>query len=110
LEILEDKASWLMHDMNLKGICVTKGSKGAFLYFEDKFYEHNGFIINVEDTVGAGDSFLATLIGEIFINKNDSFTALEKACAIGALVASKAGANCKLTEPEILNLISTSKR
>lgn len=106
---LEEKASWWMRKMNLRGICVTKGEKGAFLFLEDEFYEHNGVKVSVEDTVGAGDSFLATLVGEIFITKTHPSMALKKACAVGALVASKAGANCKITEEEVQNLIRTTK-
>ena len=106
---LEEKASWLIRKMNLKGICVTKGEKGAFLFLENEFCEHKGVKVSVEDTVGAGDSFLATLVGEIFINKTHPSMALERACAVGALVASKAGANCKLSENEVQNLIRTSK-
>ena len=37
------------------------GSKGASLYHTGGWFNNNGFKVNVVDTVGAGDSFLATL-------------------------------------------------
>lgn len=109
LEGLEEKASWVMRKMNVNGMCVTKGENGAFLFLKKEFYEHNGVKVRVEDTVGAGDSFLATLVGEIFINKTHPSLALKRACVVGALVASKAGANCKFTEAEVQSLIRTTK-
>jgi len=103
--ILENRAMWMVNLMNLKGACVTKGANGAFVLLDDKIYAHPGYTVKVKDTVGAGDSFLATLIGELFVNERDPLDALDRACAIGALVASKAGANCSITEAEIAEMI-----
>ena len=101
---LEDKAQWLYENTELQGLCVTKGAEGAFLFYENGFFYHKGFEVKVKDTVGAGDSFLATLVGELFLLKSQPMRALERACAIGALVASKKGANCELLESEIQEL------
>jgi fructokinase len=43
-------------------ICVTRGGNGAIIWHDHEFYEHPGFKVKVADTVGAGDSFLATFI------------------------------------------------
>lgn len=64
------------------------------------FYKSAGYKIKVEDTVGAGDSFLATLIDNLLNQKNPK-NANEYACAVGALVASKEGANPIITKEEI---------
>ena len=64
-----------------------------------------GFPVKVMDTVGAGDSFLATLLDALFVKNLDEAVALERACAVGALVASKAGANAVVSEGEIKALI-----
>ncbi|WP_228850412.1 carbohydrate kinase family protein [Aegicerativicinus sediminis] len=87
-------------------ICITKGEKGAILFHGNQFYEQAGFKVKVADTVGAGDSFLATLISELIIFQNSSKNSLEKACAIGSLVASKSGATPQLTLQEIALLIN----
>lgn len=85
--------------------CVTRGAHGALLISSGLFYEHSGFAVEVEDTIGAGDSFLAALIHQLHNDKNPK-AALEYACAVGALVASKKGAVCSVEDSEVLNLIS----
>lgn len=72
-------------------ICVTRGAHGAMVWHDHEFYEHPGFEVKVADTVGAGDAFLATFIAGL-LNKLPMPQILERACAIGAFVASKRGA------------------
>lgn len=86
-------------------ICITLGANGALLLRSGRFYHHPGFNIEVADTVGAGDSFLATLIYELLSNSSTK-KALTLACAYGALVASKEGATCKVNRDEIESLIA----
>lgn len=88
-----------------RNICVTLGENGALLLWDEKLYSHPGFKVQVADTVGAGDSFFAGLIYHLLSGSNTE-TSLETACAIGALVASKNGANCEVTSEEIEQLIS----
>lgn len=83
-----------------KQICVTKGPFGAVLYYNYKFYYNSGYFIKVVDTVGAGDSFLGSLLFKLFKGKSPQ-KALNFACAVGALVAGREGANPKLTMKEI---------
>lgn len=78
-------------------ICVTRGGDGAIVWHDYKFYENPGVKVDVVDTVGAGDSFLATFINGL-INNRPMDKTLEKACAIGAFVAGKRGANPKYDE------------
>ena len=73
-------------------ICVTRGDKGAMVWHDYQFYEHPGFKVKVEDTVGAGDAFLATFVSGLLLQQPMQST-LEKACFIGAFVAGKRGAN-----------------
>ena len=89
-----------------KSICVTKGGKGAILFYENKFYNQNGFKVNVEDTVGSGDSFLAMLINEL-LNKKEPQQSLKIACAIGAMVATKSGANPEFSRSKIKDFIES---
>ena len=58
----------------------------------------------MKDTVGAGDSFLATLIYQL-LNNASAHTALNNACAIGAIVASKEGANPIINNKEIQEIM-----
>ncbi|MCW2120865.1 carbohydrate kinase family protein [Flavobacterium sp. 7A] len=102
---LETTVLFIAHKTNSDCICVTLGSKGAILYFEGNFYYNPGYKITVADTVGAGDSFLGTLINKL-VKKSDPQQAIDYACAMGALVASHEGANPKINETEIIALMS----
>ncbi len=75
-----------------KTICVTRGENGAMVWHDHEFYEHPGCPVKVVDTVGAGDAFLATFVAGL-LAKQPMPKILEKACKIGAFVASKRGAN-----------------
>lgn len=86
-----------------KSICVTRGKKGAILYDEGELYYNKGYKVKVVDTVGAGDSFLATLISKL-ANNNAPQESLDYACAVGALVTSSEGANPVINEMSIKNL------
>ena len=70
------------------------------MYCKDKFYYNSGYFIKVVDTVGAGDSFLATLTARLLKGKSPQ-KSLNYACAIGALVAGQEGANPKISDMEI---------
>ena len=96
----EQNIKFIAEKTNTKQVCVTKGAFGAVLYYNDKFYYNSGYFIKVVDTVGAGDSFLASLIIRLLRGKSPQ-KALNYACAIGALVAGQEGANPKINEKEI---------
>ena len=85
-------------------ICVTRGENGAALFMDNTLYEHPGFKVNAVDTVGAGDSFLASLIASL-IKQFTPEKALETACATGAYVASQNGAVPQYSEKEINKII-----
>lgn len=101
---LENMIETISEKTKTKNICVTMGEKGACYYTNNSFYYQDGFKINVLDTVGAGDSFLATLV-EGILNKTKPQEILKKACAVAALVASKEGATPKVSMREINNLL-----
>jgi len=98
----------LSRQTRTQSVCVTRGSQGALLYWENGFYENTGYQVAVKDTVGAGDSFLAALIFKLFIRKESPDTSLDFACRIGALVASKEGANATVHDWEIMELTKSS--
>jgi fructokinase len=85
-------------------ICVTLGAEGAMLYHKGAIFEQIAFPSKVVDTVGAGDSFLATLIYGLLTDETPQ-DALEVACVVGSLVAGKAGANAVVRPEEIEDLL-----
>ena len=85
-------------------ICITLGKNGAILFTNEKMYRNPGYKVVVKDTVGAGDSFLASLIHQFLLGKNPQ-EALDYSCAVGSLVASKPGANESVHEDEIQQLL-----
>jgi fructokinase len=97
---LEQNLHFIAEKTNTPTICVTKGRHGAVLLRDNKLYYNSGYQIKVKDTVGAGDSFLASLISGL-LKKEDPQKALDYACAIGALVAGREGANPELKEKEV---------
>lgn len=96
----EQNIKFIAKKTKAKHICVTKGEFGAVLYYDEKFYYNSGYFIKVVDTVGAGDSFLASLIMKLLKGKSPQ-KALNYACAVGALVAGQEGANPKISDVEI---------
>ncbi|MBS7564330.1 carbohydrate kinase [Mucilaginibacter sp. Bleaf8] len=89
---LQEKITEFQHKFHVNTICVTRGENGAMIWHDEQFYEHPGFPTEVADTVGAGDSFLATLVAGLLTGQPIDAT-LEKACKVGAFVASQRGAN-----------------
>ena len=102
-ETLEDELKAVAEATNTPTICVTLGADGAMLLHKEKIYTQEGYPTKVVDTVGAGDSFLAGLIYSLRTRQNPK-KALELGCALGSLVAGKAGAKAKVTEREIEKL------
>ncbi len=101
---LEEAIQLIAHQTNTKTICVTKGGDGAILFMDGNFYHNAGYKVKVADTVGAGDSFLASLINKL-LNQENPQAAINYACAMGALVASRKGANPVISEEEIAEMM-----
>ena len=73
-------------------LCVTRGGDGAAIVSKTEgFVQHPGFEVTPVDTVGAGDSFLATLLDRL-LSGAGAAEALERACRVGAFVATQQGA------------------
>lgn len=97
---LEQNIKFIAEHTQTNSICVTKGRHGAILYYNNTFYYNSGYQIDVVDTVGAGDSFLATLINKL-LKENNPQNAIDYACAVGALVAGSEGANPTIKTEDI---------
>ena len=105
----EQNIKFIAEMTNTKHVCVTKGAFGAVLYYNNKFYYNSGYFIKVVDTVGAGDSFLASLIVRLLRGKSPQ-KALNYACVIGALVAGHEGANPQISEKVIRDYMKIEKK
>ncbi|MEL1254921.1 carbohydrate kinase [Flavobacterium sp. DGU38] len=102
---LEENIQFIASRTNTSSICITKGKDVALLLWKGKLYKNDGYAVQVADTVGAGDSFLAALITSLLTGKQPQ-AAIDFACAVGALVASSSGANPEISSVEIEKLIS----
>jgi fructokinase len=105
LNSLQQNIEFIAEKTNTKTICVTLGSHGAVLYFEGKFYHNCGYYVDVVDTVGAGDAFLATLIYKLFTEKLAQ-NAINTACAVGSMVAKSIGANPIILKEDIIKFMN----
>lgn len=86
-------------------IVLTRGEDGASAYEKDKSYFSPGIKVEVVDTVGSGDAFLAGFL-DSYLKGNSIETCLEYGCKMGAFVASYAGAiPIVINEKEILQII-----
>lgn len=102
---LEQNLQYLSEKTNTETICVTKGRHGAVLLKNGKRYYNSGFKAKVKDTVGAGDSFLASLIAGL-LKGEDPQRSLDYGCAVGALVAGEEGANPELQTEKIYKFMN----
>lgn len=90
LNTLEDNIKMLQDRFNIETLIVTRGAKGAVVNYNNNTYNHNGFKVNVADTIGSGDSFLAAFLSK-FIEGKDVEEALSFAVTVGAFVATQEG-------------------
>jgi fructokinase len=101
---LEDMIRWFGDTYGVETVCVTRGKDGAMVMDKGEIWEHPGFQVKTVDTVGAGDAFLAGFVSKLFDDRGAA-EALKYACALGAYVATKAGATPKYHFNEITKLI-----
>ena len=84
-------------------LCVTRAERGAVLLNAGDFYDHPGFRVDVVDTIGAGDAFLAGLL-DVYFRGEPPERWLDWANRCGAYVASKRGAAPPIKRAEIESL------
>ncbi len=95
----------LAETFDIQTICVTKGEHGAVLWTGGKFYQSTGFQVNVQDTIGSGDSFLAALLTCLLEGQSPA-DSVQFACAMGSLVATYRGATPFVTASEIHSFLT----
>lgn len=109
LKVSDEEAKWLIsstdpaeiaHKLdNLEGVLVTAGDQGCAYYLGGHSGTLPAFSVDVEDTTGAGDSFVAGFIHQVCQRGIRSLEELEVArsvalyaSAVGALTTTRAGA------------------
>ena len=95
---INDRIKSLRDRFSISNMVVTKGDAGAVLYINGDIKNHPGIKINVVDTIGSGDAFLAGLLSKLIEEKMHE-EALEFASGLGAFIATQRGA-CPVYEIE----------
>jgi len=99
------QAESLSKRFEVETICITLGAKGAKIWHKGRLIEHPGFTVQVVDSIGCGDAFLAVFIAGI-LQKRSVDESLARACAAGALTAKTPGAIPGYTSNDIGKLIN----
>ena len=81
---------------SLRLIALTRGGEGSILYSGGIISMHDGYRVEVEDTVGAGDAFVAALVTGL-LSGCELKDLHNKANQIASFVCSKHGATPRLT-------------
>lgn len=87
----EIHARQLAEETGVRSIVVTAGARGAGLLHGGRWHWEPGRRVEVADTVGSGDAFLAALLARLLAGVAPT-TALAHACRTGEWVASCRGA------------------
>ena len=100
---MESALEKLSELFDFKLVCVTLGSKGAVIYQDGEIISHPGYPVEVKDTVGSGDAFLAGFVAKYLDNESPE-NILDFACALGALVATFNGGTPKYDLDQIASI------
>lgn len=100
----EGQMRFLASKFQLEALCLTRGANGAYLLEQGQLYQQGGFKVEVQDTIGAGDSFLATYLYQWLLGAPPQ-QRLQYACAMGALVSSYRGANPPITLTQVEEML-----
>ncbi|PQA97132.1 carbohydrate kinase [Chryseobacterium shigense] len=95
----KDSIRFLQDKFGIHEIIVSKGSKGALYAHEDQFYLYPTIPVEVKDTVGSGDSFLAGFLSKRLQKEGSAHDIMSQAISLGAFITSQEGA-CPEYTPE----------
>jgi len=107
-EGIKEILTFITDKFNIETLVVTAGKNGAYCIHNNSFFNQNGFPVEVKDTVGSGDSFLAALVFKMLDGASWQ-ECLQFACATGSLVATKSGGTHTINENTILEFIHKHK-
>jgi fructokinase len=104
---VEDRIKSIADQFRIPAMVVTMGGDGA-VFYNGEFFRHDGFRVEVADTIGSGDAFLAGILS-CQLDKGTPEEALEFASGMGAFVATQTGA-CPVYEVEEVHQLIKEKK
>jgi fructokinase len=105
---IEDRLKSIGDKFGFSNMVVTMGRDGALLLMNGVISKHPGFKVEVVDTVGAGDAFLAGLLSQL-LDHADSEAALDFASGLGAFIATQRGGCPEYDTEQVKELIQNNK-
>jgi fructokinase len=90
----------------LNVMAVTRGPRGGAVYTDSWKVSVDGFAVDVVDTVGCGDAFMAALLAGLLatdlsrLDKDRAAAIGRRASAAGAVMATRAGAMTRMPLPQ----------
>jgi fructokinase len=88
----KDSIRYLQDTFGMHEIIISKGSKGALYAYDDDFYLYPTIPIEVKDTVGSGDSFLAGFLSKRLEKGASANQIMLQAISLGAFITAREGA------------------
>ncbi|MBD0367719.1 MAG: carbohydrate kinase [Flavisolibacter sp.] len=104
----EDRTRLLQDQFRIETIIVTKGGDGALVNDKGTIYQHTGYKVQVADTIGSGDAFLAGFLHQL-ISNSSAQQALEFASGLGAFIATQSGACPAYETTEVTALMNAGE-
>ena len=101
----EQALAGLASRFGLQAVCVTLGADGALLWKDGQLYRSPGIAVEVQDTIGSGDAFLAALLSS-WLAGHPPPDCLRFACAAGSLVATYQGATPAITRAQVADFLA----
>jgi fructokinase len=91
-----ERAARRLRDMGVSIVCITMGERGASALRGDRWFRAAAPRVEVVDTTGAGDGFVAGVLSKLAPDPQPTDEALQAAldlgCAVGSSVCTKFGA------------------
>jgi len=101
-----DAISWLLEEMSVKLVALTRGEHGSILRSREETSAHEGAVATPGgDNVGAGDSFVAMLI-HLYLRDAPLATINHAANEYAAYVASHRGATPSITADQLQRMLT----
>jgi fructokinase len=102
-----DRTKLLQDQFDIETVIVTMGGDGAMINYKGAIHQHPGYNIQVNDTIGSGDAFLAGFVHQLSAGAAPQ-DALNFASGLGALIATYSGACPSYEISEITTLMEAA--